>query len=268
MFLTAGFWGVTPRRHRTSPLSLRPQTGTCSILLWARHGNTVMSLRGMGGTSCHGAVRVILHFLCGNKNHHHPPLPNEMFEWVRLYLTQRLRLTKSFRLLLPWNVLHDRDTEHSQSTHFTFSKISVRLYIGLIKYEGTYVSYTGKSAAYCHPSLSVPPEKAKSTAHSVTWQSRGMFHVEMDSTTLTTQHSSIKYNIELCVSFNKRFEGVGGSGTTYPAPLRRGWVGGGLGALCKAVVITPREPVCGEEPARVAQCILHTLTCRGAVGSV
>lgn len=63
VFLTAGFWGLTPSRHRTSPFSLRAQTGTCSILLWARHGINEMSLKGMGGTCSHGPLNVILHFL-------------------------------------------------------------------------------------------------------------------------------------------------------------------------------------------------------------
>lgn len=63
MFLTAGFSGLTPSRHRTSPLSLRAQTGICSILLWVRHGIREMSLSGMGGTCCHGPLSVILHFL-------------------------------------------------------------------------------------------------------------------------------------------------------------------------------------------------------------
>lgn len=63
LFLTAGFWGLTPRRHKTSPLSLSAQTGICSILLCARHGIREMSLRVMGGTCCHGLLSVILHFL-------------------------------------------------------------------------------------------------------------------------------------------------------------------------------------------------------------
>lgn len=61
--LTAGFSAVTPRRHRTSPFSLMAHTGTCSKLLWARHGRMVTSIRGMGGTFCHGPIIVILHFL-------------------------------------------------------------------------------------------------------------------------------------------------------------------------------------------------------------
>lgn len=63
--LTAGFCGLTPSRQSTSPLSLSAHTGTCSIRLWARHGIREMSLRGMGGTCCHGPLTVILHFLYG-----------------------------------------------------------------------------------------------------------------------------------------------------------------------------------------------------------
>lgn len=69
-FLTAGSWGLTPSRHRTSPLSLRAQTGTCSILLWARHGIRETSLSGMGGTCCHGPPSVILHFLWTKHTNH------------------------------------------------------------------------------------------------------------------------------------------------------------------------------------------------------
>lgn len=105
--LTAGVSEVTPRRHRTSPLLLMAQSGTCSTVFLGPHGRIVTSLRGIGGTSCQGPVVVSLHFLrvknkviiikcmdeqsSGEQNIH--------FE---AYLAQRLRRTKSFNVLFPW----------------------------------------------------------------------------------------------------------------------------------------------------------------------
>lgn len=103
--LTAAFWGVTPSRHKTSPLSLRAQTGTCSMLLWARQGIREMSLRRMGGTRCHGPVNVIVHFLRAERSitpaAKEPRVGNRRGMRASHHLVHRLRLTKSFMALWP-----------------------------------------------------------------------------------------------------------------------------------------------------------------------
>lgn len=100
ILLTAGSCGLTPRRHRTSPLSLRAQTGTCSILLWAKHGIREMSLRQMGGTWSHGLLTVILHFLW-TCHCYDVPQNQQPQKCKRVYLVHLLRLTKSFMVLWP-----------------------------------------------------------------------------------------------------------------------------------------------------------------------
>lgn len=64
--LTAGLSSDTPRRHRTSPLSL---TAHSAILCpfppaSALSGMMDTSLRVMGATSSHGPLVTSLHFLC------------------------------------------------------------------------------------------------------------------------------------------------------------------------------------------------------------
>lgn len=74
------------------------------------------------------------------------------------YLVQLLRLTKSFMVLCPWKVLLDKIR----------TNVTLRLSHG-VDLDRHWVTYAGKSAAYCQPSLSVPPGTLKSTAHSDTW---------------------------------------------------------------------------------------------------
>lgn len=77
-----------------------------------------------------------------------------------LYLVHLLRRTKSFMVLWPWNVLQ-RESKRDDFRSFNSETMS----------EGEWKgeTYAGKSAAYCHPSLSVPPGTPWSTAHSDTW---------------------------------------------------------------------------------------------------
>lgn len=64
--LTAGLSSDTPRRHRTSPLSLTAHSATLCPLLsaCALSGMMDTSLRVMGATSSHGPLVTSLHFLC------------------------------------------------------------------------------------------------------------------------------------------------------------------------------------------------------------
>ena len=64
--LTAGLSSDTPRRHKTSPLSLTAHSATwCSLpSASALSGMMDTSLRVMGATSSHGPLVTSLHFLC------------------------------------------------------------------------------------------------------------------------------------------------------------------------------------------------------------
>lgn len=148
-------------------------------------------------------------------------------------------------------------TETEQSINTTFSKISVGHYIRLMKYGHMYLTQGSLLHTATPLGLSLLRKPSPRPTLSPGKAEACFMLMERESTTLTTQHT-----VTLNTTLDCVLAVIRGSGTrtTYPAPLRRGRVGGGLGALCKAVVITPREPVCGEKPARVAKCILHTHT--------
>lgn len=116
--LTAGFWGLTPSRHSTSPFWLMAQTGTCSMLPWARHGIREMSLRRRGGTCSQGPLSVILHFLCAQHMIRRCGAPTKDAQRrLSAYLVHLLRLTKSFMVLCPWKELSgNRRTEVTRAS--------------------------------------------------------------------------------------------------------------------------------------------------------
>lgn len=70
LVLTAGLSSDTPRRHRTSPLSLTAHSAIlCPLpLASALSGMMDTSLRAMGATSSHGPLVTSLHFLFGGNS--------------------------------------------------------------------------------------------------------------------------------------------------------------------------------------------------------